>query len=646
MAMFNLYIQHMLVFLLFMSPFYFITRIGIRKQCADLLPWTGLLSFVFCSWIFQLVSYSQQLNLYAIGGVWALFSLWVLVNGRRNLSLGAWPKLALACGLFILTVSWFFIASPWGRGGTMVGSLFPQHECDIVLGHMTMPMAHIANGGWTNAWWLRNPWTPELVHSLFSVFSLLMQKIIGRGDLAPALLQILFLFALVELAMAFLQRWALAFFALVFCVPMFLYLAAIAYQDVMAVVMYVSLACALWSYLRTKKTNFLYLSLFLCVASYCTKHQGGLFAAVLVFALLLVQWDEFKTLKKIFKDSRFWYMILGSGVLALTYLGKNIILAHNPLFPFGPYTENGYLWDAESVAALKSAVGSYKLKSFQEFLTIFSMIPGNKGRFADTGLFAVGPLWWVLWLPILIRVLWNKHQQFGQKRENLFLLFATVLYYFVWLYTSPVYRYLCPLVVFLVFVAVVTLKQIQGKLYQSVAVLIFVVAGFVSAKSISKFFKYADPAPITKEELMEFNRKNYPGFSVFEWLDKETPQGSIVLNVQWSCSSHYTPRPMFGDWFGVGGLHHFLNKPFPEISKKMTETGVDYVLLRILRADFNPQETFGEYLKCLAPEFENERVRIYKVKKDNPECVANVPEIPEVKGFRTQKGFSLTPFWE
>ncbi len=641
--------QHIFLILIFLAPFLLLTNLVLKRVSADLLPWWGVLGLCLWAFISINLAYVGLLLPGVLFSVWAASLTTVILILWKDCCIKNWSikfnkififsHFLFALALLVLVL---YPAAPY------LGSLYPQTSCDTSLGHLTFLLPQFTSGEWINAWWVRNPWTPGFTQTIFSSLSIVSSKILGRGDLIGGVSQIFFLASLGIVTSYSLKKYNWLFLLSIISVQVIAFQMTYAYQDILAISFFVALVICFIEYINTGKAPFLGLAFFLSAASYCVKHQGGFYAVLAWMSLLIIARKSVYMTIKTFPKKQLVLWIVFSLLIFIPFVWKNIILAKSPFFPLGIYTENEYFWDKTSAHEFVAAMDFFKPKSFKEWFKAFFIISTDRTKFSDTREFVIGPFWWLTWGFIIIAFIkYHFLERLIDKNvlsEIRFLFLLSIFYFLGWLATGPVLRYLTPLVGVLIYYL---WKEISTKrIFKSTRLLTLVSICFIIASLIPtiKSLKFGT-IPTSKEEVISFIDTKIGSASAYQFLEKQTPEKSIVLSVHNSCTHLYSPRPIVGDWFGIAGLHLFAGKEFAEVAKFFTEMNFDYVLFNKNFDYWKPQEVFGDYLKCLHTTFDENGYIVYKVSK-NSECIdAKTKELSVIDDFRNQSGFSLTPFW-
>lgn len=529
-----------------------------------------------------------------------------------------------------------------------VAASFPQIACDVSLIHLSVPQVNLQNGCLTHAWWLRGPWHPQLVHSLYQGVLLFGKALQMRADLLPAFLNSWFLLSLAAFAFGVFGGSALWSGFLVLLTPLTIYSLRISYLDIGNSLFVVSsfLSFVLW--FRDRALGAFVLMGIFAGAAFATKHMGGGFVFVMIAPLLVfaIAYEFVSGRGKVTTQAILLSALACASILFLFYHQNFLMADGNPLFPFMGYRENRFYWSESSVRSFLSAVNVWRDESglFAPFL-VAQRIATDYTRYSDTGVFWIGPLWLYAFQAAIFSLLYSFYKVRTRISKISLVFFAASISSFIfWYYSSPVIRYLIPQI-WIVFLWV-TFEFKQRRVIGKILIVGLLAVG--ASKSL-RYMKTTAPLkpPQTEEEVRSFLRVNIPTYEAYEYLEKNSDRDSVIYTIHDECQQLYNPRPHLGGWFGQGGLDELIGRTQHEIRTAMSSWDVSYVLVNTVVPP-NPsfEKIMGEYSSCLRLEKEFKMALLYKLSRTDPACFdPNVPVLNSIQDMKKHHPQTTLPFW-
>lgn len=515
------------------------------------------------------------------------------------------------------------------------GALYPPLACDESLLHLSLPFSLVHSDYLSSCWWVRAPWHPLLVHHFYSALMSFSDFFGGRVDLVPRVSNILLLAALGGSVYQILSLHRTLFFLLLFlCFPIVQFSMKVAYLDLTLTLWIISLTVMVIRYIQTQVFFYFLLATAFASLAFATKHMGAMF--MLPAVMFLIGYDVFNSRKILNIKNILYSSGLVVFILGLFYF-RNYKFTGQPLFPFLKGNGSLFLWDQVSTDGINQAISQWQGEgSIFKFIQIFFDISSDPFKYTDTGIYWIGPLAGVLLAgAIAFHFLTNR------RNVNSFLLLtSSMAIYFLWMYSSPVIRYLLP------FLSLVTLYflfnfnfidlRIKKKFNSALNfILIFILTYgvFLSNKLISRG-KVQLP-PVTEAEVESFMFKTLPNAQFIKYIQKNIQEEEVVYSVLDECQKLVYPFLTIGDWFGGAGYHKILFQKSVTLRDFFSSFNVRYILINEAKfknfggswstIKIGPTETqiFSDYAKCLktiSVDSNNQDFVLYEINHSDPQC--------------------------
>jgi hypothetical protein len=525
---------------------------------------------------------------------------------------------------FIIFV--FLLLNSLLKSGGTQGPFYPPFECDLSLFHYTLIKAFAANEGIVNTWWLRMPTIPQLEHSLFLTTAQCFNFFNLRSDIAPGFVNVTGFIMTGVLVRDFFKNSSKAIWYLIVMLafPIVRWNVASSYLDVFTTFFCTFSIVLLIDFIKEKKVEYLGLSLTLAMFAFSSKYFAGVFLApIFLIALVFCLWNIKEYLPSMNLKHLIGLLLIGFVVLSV-FLYQNYKLSHNPIFPFFSKfdTPNEYLWTKESSIAINGAIEHWKLHNgIKSVLSVYKSLLLEPDRFADTPGFLLGHFWLIFYFSTLLMGVYLYCKKI-QRRLILALGIFSIVTFYAWLYSSPVYRYLQPQISILVIFFLVSLNLFSNKTrYTLTAFLSLSAFFFIGDVKINAFEKF----PITKVEVENYSANSGYGHKTENYINANTKEGEVVLNVFAGCYGLYMKRPMIGDWFGPDAVSFFINKKPEELKVEYSKRDVSYVVFDF-KAD-NIKQAFGtfekiqgDFVDCFTHLVDLDSFSIYKFNRNQAKC--------------------------
>jgi hypothetical protein len=528
--------------------------------------------------------------------------------------------------LFALFVALFI----WNTGtASGIGTFYPSTTCDLSLIHGTLTKTFLQNGELTNPWWLRAPFIPQLNHLIFTGAMAVLLNLALRPDVALAVPS-LFLFASFSAGAGYFfkeAKWVWIFGIICLGTSLTRWNLSTGYMDLPSALYIFFLFLAALDLIEKPNLRMAGLLGAMAGGAFISKQMSAYFMIpILIGALALYVFNSKKAWSHNWslELKRLAGLAAAGAAVALTilFLGffRNYQLTGHFLFPFFGVTEpNAFFWDKASADGFQDAIYHWRGdQSLGRFLLSLKEIATEGITFSDSVGFRIGP---ILPLSIICLVILGRRQTLSPKlRSTAYLiLFSIILGIFGWFHSSPVIRYLFPLVFLGALSITLFLRETSGK------ALILTTLVLLSSMLYSVWPWLSNPRPspppITRDEIDAYLTPRLEGMPIFKWL-RQTPADSLVYTYGASCNWDFIPRPTFGDWFGYGNYSVLSPSDPAKAQAFIRSSRVDYIIDNTRTGLPRISELLAKGVSCLksvdtAPE---SYLKVYQYDSSSPDC--------------------------
>lgn len=621
--------------LLIIIPFYIFTSFSyhvfkIHSPLNNTL--IGLIAWSFVTYITGRLSLLYYTPVVAVLFVFFIPELYSRLSYLRNAYRNINKTLSEENNLLYILVLIFISALIIGMiGSPTLTALIPELTCDTSLYHMILPKHYLANNSIFNVWWTRVPFLPQFFHNLYLYPMQIAQTLQLRSDLIPHIFTNFFAILILQVFYKITHSWKISLTAMIIFIttPIVSWELGTAYLDIPATLMFLITLYYFIGFLNDIKENDKYLGLSIGL-SFATKPMLGMFIFAVGMVFFIYKWfylqrSEFRfkqVIPQIFKIGLFTLIPI------LTFYEYNLELTGNPIFPFIMHSvPNAYHWGEDSFYQFSHAISHWtKDASLFHFVKLFIKIfMWDLNEHTDTLSSNLTPL---LTFGIIGPIVLAKLKKITPKQLILFLI-LTFIFYTTWYVTSPVMRYIIPLV------AIFSLSLAYSLVNSRIVLISFLILMSTNIWKLIgnyKLMAIRTPPPVSKSEAENYVFKNGYIGKATQWLNSNTAPTDLVYTYKVSCDWLSLSRPFIGDWFGHSNFSDLLKyskeNKFVEF---MNQRNISYIFDTNGSPMPSVPELSGESKLCVTeiPEASNDIVKLYKFNSHLPQCNKTLP-LPEI----------------
>lgn len=468
------------------------------------------------------------------------------------------------------------------------GALSPPSERDSLIYHLALPKIYLEKGQWV-----------EIPSAIFGYFPGLMEALytlaLGLGAHYPALLHYGFGLACLSGTLSLAKMLGvsrkfrlLAAIALA-STPTFWSEMTWAYVDLVTTFYFLLVLLSFFRWTRERKKSLLVVLGFAIGAANCSKYTSLLLFVLLPLGILVLSRDEEKpSLRTLMGRIT---VPIGVGILvASPWWFRNIILVHNPFYPFfwAIFPTQAVEWDANR-SALYQMLLDYYGGSPKDLLDYF-LAPFRvfwKAKINDPALYdgSLGPYYLLIW-PLFLFA--------PKKPKAIYLLLGLVVIYLVyWTFSSQQARFLLVILPVLTIMVgwlaeliTISWKSSKGVPFLNAAMTaVFLCSIGINIKEVIHTYQaegYLDYLTNVKDEE-QYLKGKLRYYDIYQYINNNLPEDSRLFLVMTGNQGYYLNRPYFSDAIFEGHtLANILsNSPSPEeIIRTLRTRGFTHLLIQ------------------------------------------------------------------